>query len=297
LPRWPGNLKQYKLGIVSGQLRTLDANDDQAINSLTDSSRNARADWTPSSVDTYWAFHPQGGCLAVANSNASNYPDGNVVEKGGQGYRLRTTTTRLVKTCSPTFASCAAVTDFNVANAAITTALLGAGSSAERATLINWARGQDLDDEDVDAVTSTEMRASAHGDVLHSRPVALNFGTAGTPQVVVFYGSNDGVLRAVNGNRATAIASKAAGSELWSFVAPAFYAQIKRLRDNATPINFTDRRRRRRHGRPSRTVSTDRSPATRTRATPGCSRACVAAAGSCTASTSLRWPRRRAIPR
>ena len=29
LPRWAGNLKQYKLGIVSGQLRTLDADDRQ----------------------------------------------------------------------------------------------------------------------------------------------------------------------------------------------------------------------------------------------------------------------------
>ena len=63
--------------------------------------------------------------------------------------------------------------------------------------------------------------------------------TAGSPEVIVFYGGNDGVLRAVNGNRATAIASKAAGSELWSFVAPEFYTQIKRLRDNSTPINFT----------------------------------------------------------
>ena len=118
--------------------------------------------------------------------------------------------------------------------------MLGAASSAERDTLINWERGQDLDDEDVDAVTSAEMRPSAHGDVLHSRPVALNFGTAGSPQVVVFYGGNDGVLRAINGNRATAIGSKsppAARSGL--SCAPEFYTQIKRLRDNSTPINFT----------------------------------------------------------
>ena len=45
------------------------------------------------------------------------------------------------------------------------------------------------------------MRPSAHGDVIHSRPIAINYGTDASPKVVVFYGGNDGVLRAVNGNR------------------------------------------------------------------------------------------------
>ncbi len=240
LPRWPGNLKQYKLGIVANQLRTLDADDDLAINSGTGFiTECARSFWTPSTVDTYWAFRPQGGCLAVANSDASNYPDGNIVEKGGQAYRLRTSVTRTVKTCSPTFASCTAATDFDTANAAITTALLGAATDAERDALITRTRGQDLDDEDVDAVTSTEMRPSSHGDVLHSRPVAINYGPTVAPDVVIFYGGNDGVLRAVNGNRSNAVGTFGAGNELWSFVAPESYGNIKRLRDNTIPINFT----------------------------------------------------------
>ena len=241
LPRWAGNLKQYKLGVISNELKTLDASGQTAINSLTGFiSECARSFWTPAVVDTYWAFRPQGGCLAVANSNASNYPDGNIVEKGAQAYRLRTTTARTVKTCSPTFASCTAVTptSFSTTNAAITQALLGAASSAERDALINWERGQDLDDEDIDAVTSTEMRPSAHGDVVHSRPVAINLGTDASPEVVVFYGGNDGVLRAANGNRTAAIGSVPAGSELWSFVAPEFYGSIKRLRDNTTPLSY-----------------------------------------------------------
>jgi len=239
LPRWPGNLKQYKLGIVGGLLRTLDAADLNAINPSTGFiTECARSFWTPSAVDTYWTFHPQGGCLAVANSNASNYPDGNIVEKGGQGYRLRSTTARTVMTCSPVFASCTALTNFNTANAAITTALLGAASSAERDLLINWERGQDLDDEDIDLVTSTEMRASAHGDVLHSRPVAINYGTAVAPNVVVFYGGNDGVLRAINGNRTAASGATVAGQEFWSFVAPEFYTKIKRLRDNTPALSY-----------------------------------------------------------
>ncbi len=48
LPRWPGNLKQYKLGIVNNQLRTLDADDFSAINTGTGFlTECARSFWTP----------------------------------------------------------------------------------------------------------------------------------------------------------------------------------------------------------------------------------------------------------
>ena len=240
LPRWAGNLKQYKLGIENNLLRTLDADDGNAINSTTGFlSECARSFWTPSTIDAYWQFRPQGNCTAVANSAASNYPDGNIVEKGGQAYRLRGTTTRTVQTCSAAFASCTTLTNFNTANASITQALLGAANSTERNVLIDWQRGLDNADENLNGVTTAEMRPSAHGDVVHSRPVAINFGTDATPEVVVFYGGNDGVLRAINGNRSASIGSVAAGNELWSFVAPEYYGSIKRLRDNTMQISFT----------------------------------------------------------
>jgi type IV pilus assembly protein PilY1 len=238
LPRWPGNLKQYKLGIVNNQLRTLDADDFSAINPGTGFlTECARSFWTPTVVDTYWSFYPQGDCIAVPNSDVSNYPDGNIVEKGGHAYRLRAASSRTMKTCNPAFGSCTTLTDFDTANGAITTALLGAGSDAERDELIEWARGADIDDENVNANTS-QMRPSVHGDVLHSRPFVINYGPEATPNVVVFYGGNDGILRAVNGNRASAIGGFAAGDEMWSFMAPEFYGKIKRLRDNDVPISF-----------------------------------------------------------
>ncbi|MGB5132098.1 MAG: PilC/PilY family type IV pilus protein, partial [Steroidobacteraceae bacterium] len=241
LPRWPGNLKQYKLGLVSNQLRLLDADDFSAINPGTGFlTECARSFWTPTTVDAYWAFYPQGDCLAVPNSDVSNYPDGNIVEKGGQGYRLRNASTRTMKTCSPVFASCTTLTDFNTANASITDTLLGAADSTERNALIDWQRGEDLDDENVNGATTTEMRPSVHGDVLHSRPIAINYGPTSAPDVVVFYGGNDGVLRGVIGNRSAAIGSFAAGDEIWSFVAPEFYGKIKRLRANAPAISFKD---------------------------------------------------------
>lgn len=236
-PRWPGNLKQYKIGLTNGVLNLLDSNGNIATNSQTGFiSECARSYWTPSVVDNYWQFRPQGACLAVANSDASNYPDGNVVEKGAQAYMLRSTTTRGVKTCSATFASCTAMTDFNNTN--VTQSMLGAASTTERDAIINWTRGLDVDDENINGVTTTEMRPSSHGDVVHSRPVAVNYGTDAAPQIVVYYGGNDGILRAINGNRSASIGSVSAGGELWSFVPPESYANLKRLRDNNVTISF-----------------------------------------------------------
>jgi len=241
-PRWPGNLKQYKMGVVDGELQLLDADDEIATNANTNFiTECARSFWTPNTTDTYWSFKPLGNCLAVTNSSISNYPDGNIVEKGAQAYTLRSTTSRTVKTCSPTFASCTSLTDFNTSNAAISQSLLNDGGN-DRDLLINWARGLDINNEDLDAVTTGEMRPSIHGDVIHARPVAINYGTDASPQVVVFYGGNDGVLRAINGNRSANVGSGssavAAGYEIWSFIPPEFYSQIKRLKDNTIQVSF-----------------------------------------------------------
>ncbi len=243
-PRWNGNLKQYKLGLDSNnQLILQDAAGSNAINNQTGFiAPCARSYWTPvpSDNDTYWSFRPAGDCLG---KEAAESPDGNIVEKGAQGYMLRqlAVADRNVKTCTP--GACTALTSFTDGNANITSTALGAQTTTERAALINWLRGLDnKGDERTDAagnpLTSSAMRPSVHGDVVHSRPVAINYGSDDAPQVVVFYGANDGVLRAVNGNQATAIGSAAPGSELWSFVPPEFYGSIKRLYDNTQRINF-----------------------------------------------------------
>ena len=235
-PRWQGNLKQYKIGFSGGVLQLLDADNVSAINAQKGFiTECARSFWTGTVLDSYWSFSPKGNCL-LANSDVSNYPDGNIVEKGAQAFKLRSITpaSRIVKTCSPT--SCSTLTNFNNTN--VTQAMLGAANTTERDNLINWQIGQDLKDENINAVTTTEMRPSAHGDVVHSRPVAINYGTDAAPSVVVFYGGNDGMLRAINGNRTANIGSTTAGSELWSFVAPEFYPKIKRIYDNTNIISF-----------------------------------------------------------
>ncbi len=240
-PSWKGNLKQYKfLASVQGSgfaLDLVDADDALAINNNTGFiTQCARSFWTPPTTapDTYWDYtnsEARGTCTAIANSIWSNTPDGDVVEKGAAGYRLRAIApgARSVKTCS----SCTPGTlaDFADGNTAITATDLGAADAAERTKMINWTRGMDVKDEDGDA-NVTEMRPSTLGDVVHSRPVAVDYG--GGTGVVVYYGANDGMLHAINGNQTGA----AAGSELWSFVAPDQYGRLKRIYDNSLLITF-----------------------------------------------------------
>ncbi|KXS31007.1 MAG: putative type 4 fimbrial biogenesis pily1-related protein signal peptide [Candidatus Gallionella acididurans] len=102
--------------------------------------------------------------------------------------------------------------------------------------LVNWARGQDnnYDEPSPDPTfTTINIRPSVHGDVLHSRPTVINYG--GTTGVVVYYGANDGVFRAVNGNQTNPAGSAlpAPGSELWSFIPTELYSKITRLHDNS----------------------------------------------------------------
>ncbi len=56
---------------------------------------------------------------------------------------------------------------------------------------------------------------------------------------MVFYGGNDGLLRAINGNRGDTLpADTQAGKELWSFVPPEFFGKIKRNYNNTVPVAF-----------------------------------------------------------
>lgn len=241
-PRWAGNLKQYqfKASLTNNkiELKLADADGVLAINNTTGFiTQCARSFWTPSTAnpDTYWSFSPQGSCLAVANSEQSNTPDGEVVEKGAAAYKVRAVDpeSRIVKTCDAT--TCTGFTSFDDANTSITQSLLGAANSSERTNIINWVRGKDTKDENINGNT-TETRPSAHGDIVHSRPVAVDYG--GSTGVVVYYGASDGMFHAINGNQSSNIGAFTPGSELWTFVAPEHYGRLKRIYDNSPAITM-----------------------------------------------------------
>ena len=244
-PRWAGNLKQYKLGLnTNNQLETEDANGNNAINSSTGFITDVRAvTGHPRSWTRTGRSSPRGAVLRSPIPMPPITLTAPSWRRAGRATNCAAPTTRTVKTCAA--ASCTAMIDFNNTN--VTQTMLGAANTTERDTLINWEKGLDVPtdayavgDENNNGVTLTEMRPSAHGDVVHSRPVAINFGTDITPQVVVFYGDNGGALHAINGNRdgGANVGSAGPGQELWAFIPPEFYPNIKLLRDDTTQISF-----------------------------------------------------------
>lgn len=108
----------------------------------------------------------------------------------------------------------------------------------ERENLINWVRGLDNKDNENINSDATDVRASVHGDVLHSRPAVINYNRYGDDNdVFIFYGSNDGMFHAAKGGRATG-----AGNEQWAFVAKEHFSKLKRLRNQSPTISSTNPR-------------------------------------------------------
>lgn len=245
-PRWMGNLKLYQLGADSstGEVFLADANGEPAQSSTTGFIRpGATSFWTHSS--TFWDFDPRGD-----PESGSDSPDGEVVEKGGVAQRVRDledadafSSERTIYTCTGTCDSAndgtpTAMPAFATGNSDITAAKLAVASETDADNLIRWVRGEDnaVDgngdavDEDNDTRTD-DVRASVHGDVLHSIPSIVNYGTGGDEDVVVFYGGNDGMLHAVRGGKDPSTG----GTELWGFVPPEFFGTLKQLREPLNP--------------------------------------------------------------
>jgi Tfp pilus tip-associated adhesin PilY1 len=110
----------------------------------------------------------------------------------------------------------------------------------DKATLIKWVRGADNMGDELSPGGGITVRPSIHGDVLHSRPVVINYGDS--RGVVVYYGSNEGVFHAVNGSQADALGTVPAGGELWGLVLPEFFNKLNRQRINSPELKMPSTR-------------------------------------------------------
>jgi Tfp pilus tip-associated adhesin PilY1 len=98
----------------------------------------------------------------------------------------------------------------------------------------SWVRGLDVGntlgmDQEVSGLTTSQTRASLHGDVVHSRPLPVTYGSN---DGVIYYGANDGMFRAVDAE---------SGNELWALM-PFEFAQtsfVDRLRNNTPLIKYS----------------------------------------------------------
>ncbi|MBC3870494.1 pilus assembly protein [Undibacterium oligocarboniphilum] len=245
-PNWVGNLKQYQLGVDTATtpptLFLADSLGAPVENQTTGFiNPSAVSFWTQSS--TFW--DPSYYVNSQGVGGNSDSPDGDLVEKGAAAQYVRTTyatsqTSRNIYTCTGncTGGSLLSATPFDTSNSAITNTMLGATSTADHDSIINWVRGGNtqLDDNPSPVATTSYIRGFNHGDVLHSRPAVVNYNRT-ADDVMLFYGGNDGILHAIKGGQNI---SNNDGSELWGFIASEHFPQFKRMRDHAPLISTTN---------------------------------------------------------
>lgn len=218
-PRWFGNLKRYQLGLFDAKVELADAQGNQAVNPLSGfATECAESFWSVDS-DEYWnelgiTPAPRSQCVGATTSVWSDLPDGPFVEKGGvaQVTRNSVIADRNLLTVN---ADGNGLADFTSATHA---------ASIGGADVFSYVQGGLIGVGEVDG--GSNGRPSIHGDVIHSRPLPINYGDAGT---VVYYGSNDGLLRAI---------STSNGAELWGLVAPEHFSSLQRLYDNSPRVSF-----------------------------------------------------------
>jgi type IV pilus assembly protein PilY1 len=257
-PRWYGNLKRYQIAEFDKQFKLADASSPPqeavatatgfvapcAVSFWTSNTTSSDTSTAPPTDTSYWTFSDTTGhaglCTTSGTSLFSDLPDGPQVEKGATAEVVRlgnnpsVAPTYAVNRSTLTCANTGATVTCNIAPTAlhkfdsinVTQAATGAVDATQHGRIINFTRGFDVNDDN-SRNGNTDVRPSVHGDVAHSRPLPVNYG--GTTGVVLYYGSNDGALRAVSGTN---------GKELWAFFAPEHHGRLKRLLDNAPAISY-----------------------------------------------------------
>lgn len=250
-PIWPGNLKLYQIGIDDSTqpVRLFLADQFGRPASSADGfiTPSATSLWT--SPSSFWKKNYYGDSQGAGG--ISDAPDGDLVEKGGVAQQLRNKYAydadpegpkignRKVYTCIDpcTSDSSLSATPFDTAGDILT-------GNARREDIINWVRGENRIwvnpagkiFEDNPSLKTQDVRGFVHGDVLHSRPAVINYGGAKGEEILyVFYGSNDGMFRAVRGGTET---DEDAGQEVWAFIAPEHFGQLQRLYERDPVINY-----------------------------------------------------------
>jgi Tfp pilus tip-associated adhesin PilY1 len=226
-PRWFGNLKRYQLLSVGSNIELGDVNGKVAVNTLTGFITPCASSYWTTDSGSYWSGlginpDPAGTCAPDPTKIYSDAPDGPQVEKGGAAQVLRqgnvggATTSQALARNLLTLAS-GQLAPFNTTNSGLDD------------SLVRYIRGEDIDNEKKQQAGTdrTTTRPSIHGDVIHSRPLPVNYG--GGTGVRVFYGANDGTLRSVDANT---------GREIWSFVAPEFFGRLSRLRTDLPLVSY-----------------------------------------------------------
>ncbi|MBT0585785.1 pilus assembly protein PilY [Alteromonas sp. SM 2104] len=192
---WPGNLKKYK---INGD-KVLDKNGLDAVDSVTG--------FFAENSHSYW----------------STLSDGNDVREGGAASKV--TLSRNIYAFENPGNIATSGNRLHESNSSITEQDLLveslSGSSVVRDTVLKWARGVDVRDDDGDGSTSDERLQM--GDPIHSQPVIVNYSATDSAILVA---TNHGFLHSIDAQT---------GTENWAIIPKELLANLHDLyRDTST---------------------------------------------------------------
>lgn len=233
-PRWDGNLKKLEVRDSDGDFAYFDSRDAEAIAEDGRIENDALSFWSSTAL---LSGKPGDGRTATLGGAGQKIP-GYALGGGGVPGRSNGSTTRKLFFDRYT-SNVPSLAVMNADDADTRTELrpaLGAANDSETQQLLLYARGYEVGSSSSPLGTGDALRGRAwmHGAVLHSRPVAVNYGarsgfTASNPDIRAIYGAADGWLRMVNNSN---------GVESWGFMPRAAMDQQKTLRDNQASARF-----------------------------------------------------------
>ncbi len=229
--RWPGNVKRYKF-VPNEQgdgLSIIGWDNEVAVNPATGFFYDGRdnlgnVDPNVPTAWSYWSAMADGADVEVGGAadeltiNRKVYTNANgnslsLVSRGNQTMR-----DELINTTVP-----------YTAGDSIPWPSTADDTVVDR--WLDWAAGIDSYDANGDGSFADARRSM--GDPLHSKPVVVTYGgTSGTPETVLYVGTNDGYLQAIDGDT---------GAELFSFMPKALWENIPYMAENPK-LGFNSRR-------------------------------------------------------
>ena len=207
-PRWMGNLKKFR---VTGSGDIVDRKGNPAISSDGNLKSSACSYWTPDAI-----------C-----SIASDGGDGNDVKVGGAAYNLTKSTSRNLYSNISTSGGMISFTKNNASVFAGGDTKLAEYMGVDASNLdsyFKWAQGFDVDDDNNDG-SQTDIRKDVMGDPLHSKPLAINYGTSSSPDIRVLIGTNAGFMHMFKDSGASV-------TESWAFMPYELLPNIRTLKAN-----------------------------------------------------------------
>ncbi|MCL1067548.1 rRNA (guanine-N1)-methyltransferase [Shewanella olleyana] len=204
-PRWSGNLKKLSVG-SDGTVE--DANGNDALDS---------GGLIKGSACTYWTVD----CTSMAGNG-----DGSAVQLGGAAQHLQGNTERAIYS-NLGFSNFEPLNKNNAQNALGGEEELASFMGVQEDELDNlfkWIQGYDVDDDNDNNITN-ELRQDIMGDSLHSKPLAINYGTKNSPNIKLFIGTNHGLLHMFNDSGEEV-------NESWAFMPKELLTNVRELRDN-----------------------------------------------------------------